>query len=170
MCVSVRLLLEREGEVILTGLTVSHQVTGLFTQPQQRLGVSPANRSVIPAVNERRVRERALHLNKHSESDVPNSQLALQRHGGVDALAHARAARVQRAHLSVDQAAAGVSLKRTRLQIFSGRHPGLFHAVKLHCNRRETANIIIECSSSRKLLQRRWFWEYFSVYFHLLSL
>lgn len=42
-------LLEGQGVVVLAGLTVSHQVAGLFAQPEQRLCICPANRSVVPA-------------------------------------------------------------------------------------------------------------------------
>ncbi len=53
VCVTTSFLLEREREVVLTGLAVPHQVTGLFTQAQQSLGVRPADGSVIPAVEHR---------------------------------------------------------------------------------------------------------------------
>lgn len=42
-------LLEGEGVVVLAGLAVSHQVAGLFAQPEQRLCIRPADRSVVPA-------------------------------------------------------------------------------------------------------------------------
>ncbi len=53
VCVTMSFLLEREREVVLTGLAVPHQVTGFFTQAQQSLGVCPADGSVIPAVKHR---------------------------------------------------------------------------------------------------------------------
>ena len=60
-------------------------------------------------------------------------QLALQRHGGVDALPHGGVVVVQGAHLGVDQAAAGVALRGPSLGLLSGRHAALLHAVKLDC-------------------------------------
>lgn len=42
-------LLEGQGEVVLAGLAVPHQVTRLFAQPEQGLGVSAADGSVVPA-------------------------------------------------------------------------------------------------------------------------
>lgn len=45
--------LEGQGEVILAGLTVAHQVAGLFAQPEQVLGVGSADGPVIPAKDER---------------------------------------------------------------------------------------------------------------------
>lgn len=42
-------LLEGEGVVILAGLAVSHQVARLLAQPEQRLRICPADRSVVPA-------------------------------------------------------------------------------------------------------------------------
>ena len=48
-------LLEGEGVVVLAGLAVPHQVAGLLTQPEQRLCVCPADRSMVPAaVNNRK--------------------------------------------------------------------------------------------------------------------
>lgn len=41
--------LQGEGEVVLAGLAVAHQVTGLLAQPQQRLRVRPADGPVVPA-------------------------------------------------------------------------------------------------------------------------
>lgn len=41
--------LQGEGEVILAGLAVAHQVAGLLAQPQQRLCVRPADGPVVPA-------------------------------------------------------------------------------------------------------------------------
>ena len=41
--------LQGEGEVILAGLAVAHQVAGLLAQPQQRLRVRPADGPVVPA-------------------------------------------------------------------------------------------------------------------------
>lgn len=45
--------LQGEGEVILAGLAVAHQVTGLLAQPQQCLCVCPADGPVVPAEGER---------------------------------------------------------------------------------------------------------------------
>lgn len=42
-------LLEGEGVVVLAGLAVSHQVARLLAQPEQRLRICPADRSVVPA-------------------------------------------------------------------------------------------------------------------------
>lgn len=42
-------LLEGQGEVVLAGLTVPHQVARLFAQPEQGLRVSAADGSVVPA-------------------------------------------------------------------------------------------------------------------------
>lgn len=61
--------LKGEGVVILAGLAVSHQVAGLLTQPEQRLCICSADRSMVP-------------------------ELALQGHGGVNTLPE-RAAVVQ---------------------------------------------------------------------------
>lgn len=44
-------LLEGKGEVVLAGLAVSHQVARLFAQPEQRLGVCPADGSMVPAAS-----------------------------------------------------------------------------------------------------------------------
>lgn len=41
--------LQGEGEVVLAGLAVAHQVTGLLAEPQQRLRVRPADGPVVPA-------------------------------------------------------------------------------------------------------------------------
>lgn len=45
--------LEREREVILAGLTVAHQVAGLFAEPEQVLGICSADGPVVPAEEER---------------------------------------------------------------------------------------------------------------------
>lgn len=44
-------LLEGEGVVVLAGLAVSHQVAGLLAQPEQRLCICPADRSMVPAAD-----------------------------------------------------------------------------------------------------------------------
>lgn len=62
-----------------------------------------------------------------------HSHLALQGHAGVDPLARGGAAVVQRRHLGVDKAAAGVPLQRSALGVLGGRHAGLLHAVELDC-------------------------------------
>lgn len=41
--------LQGEGEVVLAGLAVAHQVARLLAEPQQRLGVRPADGPVVPA-------------------------------------------------------------------------------------------------------------------------
>jgi hypothetical protein len=45
--------LEGEREVIFAGLTVAHQVAGLFAQPEQVLGICSADGPVVPAEDER---------------------------------------------------------------------------------------------------------------------
>lgn len=45
--------LEGEREVVLAGLTVAHQVAGLFAEPEQVLGVCSADGSMVPAEDER---------------------------------------------------------------------------------------------------------------------
>lgn len=45
--------LQGEGEVVLAGLAVAHQVAGLLAQPQQRLRICPADGSVVPAAGRR---------------------------------------------------------------------------------------------------------------------
>lgn len=45
--------LEGEREVILAGLTVAHQVAGLFAQPEQVLGICSADGPMVPAEDER---------------------------------------------------------------------------------------------------------------------
>lgn len=44
-------LLEGEGVVILAGLAVSDQVASLFAQPEQRLGIRPADGAMVPAAD-----------------------------------------------------------------------------------------------------------------------
>lgn len=46
-------LLEGEGVVVLAGLAVSHQVARLLAQPEQRLCICPADRSVVPATEKK---------------------------------------------------------------------------------------------------------------------
>lgn len=53
--------LKGEGVVVLARLAVSHQVASLLTQPEQRLCICPADRSMVP-------------------------ELAFQGHGGVNTL------------------------------------------------------------------------------------
>lgn len=50
-------LLKGEGVVILAGLAVSHQVTGLLTEPEQRLGICSADGSMVPAIENNRQQE-----------------------------------------------------------------------------------------------------------------
>jgi len=45
--------LQGEGEVVLAGLAVAHQVAGLLAEPQQRLCVCPADGPMVPAVGRR---------------------------------------------------------------------------------------------------------------------
>lgn len=45
-------LLQGEGIVVLAGLAVPHQVTGLFTQPEQRLCIGPTDCSMVPATRD----------------------------------------------------------------------------------------------------------------------
>lgn len=45
--------LQGEGEVVLAGLAVAHQVAGLLAEPQQRLCVRPADGPMIPAAGGR---------------------------------------------------------------------------------------------------------------------
>lgn len=68
-----------------------------------------------------------------SELSLTHSQLALQRHGGVDALAQRRHTLLHRTHLHVDQTAAGVALGRPRFPIFRRRHPAFLHPFELDC-------------------------------------
>lgn len=42
--------LQGEGEVILAGFAVAHQVAGLLAQPQQRLCIRPADGPMVPAL------------------------------------------------------------------------------------------------------------------------
>lgn len=44
-------LLEGEGVVVLAGLAVPDQVASLFAQPEQRLRVRAADRTVVPAAD-----------------------------------------------------------------------------------------------------------------------
>lgn len=46
--------LEREREVILAGLTVAHQVAGLFAQPEQVLRIGSTDGPMVPAGDEGR--------------------------------------------------------------------------------------------------------------------
>lgn len=46
--------LEGQGEVVLAGLTVAHQIAGLFAQPEQVLGICSADGPVIPAEDKRK--------------------------------------------------------------------------------------------------------------------
>lgn len=132
-------LLEGQGEVVLAGLAVPHQVARLFAQPQQGLGVSPADGSVVPAAAKTGINKWVMvmveSLNKMGRSGGRHSHLALQGHAGVDPLAQGGAAVVQRRHLGVDQAAAGVPLQRPAFAVLGGRHAGLLHAVELDCGR-----------------------------------
>lgn len=41
--------LEGQGEIILAGLTVAHQVAGLFAQAEQVLGICSTDGPVVPA-------------------------------------------------------------------------------------------------------------------------
>jgi len=67
-----------------------------------------------------------------------DSQLALQGHGGVNALPQSGAAVLQRGrHLGVHQTAAGVPLQRPGLPLLGRRHPRLLHAVELDWNTEE---------------------------------
>ena len=52
-CVCVCALLEGQGEVVLAGLAVPHQVTGLLAEPQEGLGVGAAHGPVVPAERKR---------------------------------------------------------------------------------------------------------------------
>lgn len=45
--------LEGQGEIILAGLTVAHQVAGLFAQAEQVLGICSTDGPVVPAEDER---------------------------------------------------------------------------------------------------------------------
>ena len=56
MCVSA--LLKGEGVVVLAGLAVSHQVAGLLTEPEQRLCICPADRAMVPAAGNNRMRKK----------------------------------------------------------------------------------------------------------------
>lgn len=42
-------LLKGERVVVLAGLAVSHEIAGLLTQPEERLRISSADGSVVPA-------------------------------------------------------------------------------------------------------------------------
>lgn len=97
-----------------------------------------------------------------SELSLTHSQLALQRHGGVDALAQRRHALLHRTHLHVDQTAAGVALGRPRFPIFRRRHPAFLHPFELDCrantNTREvimTAQIPTTVPLSGNCIHRR---------------
>lgn len=45
--------LEGQGEVILAGLTVAHQVAGLFAEPEQVLGICSTDGPMVPAEDKR---------------------------------------------------------------------------------------------------------------------
>lgn len=54
---AVQFLLKGKGVVVLAGLTVSHKVAGLLTQPEQRLCICSADRSVVPAISNDKKKE-----------------------------------------------------------------------------------------------------------------
>lgn len=93
---------------------------------------------------------------------LTHSQLALQWHGGIDALAQCRHTLLHRTHLHVDQAAAGVALGRPRFPVFRRGHPAFLHPLELDCrantNTREvimTAQIAITGFLSGNCIHRR---------------
>lgn len=54
----MQFLLKGKRVVVLAGLTVSHKVAGLLTQPEQRLCICSADRSMVPAmIIDRMIRE-----------------------------------------------------------------------------------------------------------------
>lgn len=75
------------------------------------------------------------HNKAASRSD---SQLALQGHGGIYALAERGDTVIHRNHLGVHQTAAGVALEWTTFPIFGGRHARLLHSIKLDCKNKRT--------------------------------
>lgn len=64
---------------------------------------------------------------------LTHSQLALQWHAGVDALAQCWHTLLHRTHFHVDQAAAGVALGRPWFPVFRRRHPAFLHPLELDC-------------------------------------
>lgn len=69
-------LLKGEGVVVLAGLAVSHQVAGLLTQPEQRLGICSADRSMVPAtVNDRTRDEKEEEQSKIEQWKLNNNPL-----------------------------------------------------------------------------------------------
>lgn len=159
----VLFLLKGEGVVILAGLAVSHQVTGLLTEPEQRLGICSADGSMVPAIENNRQQEwgRRRTKGKKEQRKMNNkvqtlswtrkgdcgafeikyrradSQLAFQGHGGVNTLPKRGAAVIQWSHFGIDQTATGVSLQRPCFPLLSRRHSRLFYAIKLDCNGRK---------------------------------
>ena len=62
-------LLEGEGVVVLAGLAVSHQVARLLAQPEQRLCICPADRSVVPATekNQKKKNQQEIKMRKEKK-------------------------------------------------------------------------------------------------------